>query len=515
MFFFSLLPTDLQIWVIHAWLLSGSEGSSQMRTTSALDVAVCSHRIRASLLELFKHIPPFLDSPVYFGQRLKAVGGYLRWISSRKLAVQSLSLGGQHIQNLMMIEMVTGNRAWMRSIALNSLQSLSVQSSDRFDFCWLLKVCPNLTAFAFKTPSLEAFHVAILALEKAKLPRLTNLDLALRQSTLNDGVDLRGLAKVLAVNGQALTSLRLAGALHSLALLQAIAQHCPRLCTIDICGSGLPADSIITLGNAVTQLKAISLWYMDADETFITSISQGLAHTQVKSFHLSTTSTFTSGAICARLLAANPHMDVLEIDAFRYDRLSQGLSMSLFKVIAADLQTILSAVPIAKLSVVYLPSDEVVTILGGIGSTLMELSLTFVSEQQRLVALLSKCSNLTSLRVGYEAVFNSAIIAVVSKHLKYVEIEGCIQSFDMLTLLLNCNGLTTVKLGEMPSISTSMLLAIFGSGTVTTLSWRRRFLMPTEEGALTSFRKWIKDKQRLPIPRMLVFDSNGVFELGN
>lgn len=92
MSFFDRLPSDLQIWIIHSWLLT-DQGISLVRTLSALDVACCKRRLRPALLELFEHIPPFLDKPAaYLGYHIKDVAEYMHWVASRRLAVKSLFL---------------------------------------------------------------------------------------------------------------------------------------------------------------------------------------------------------------------------------------------------------------------------------------------------------------------------------------------------------------------------------------------------------------------------------------
>lgn len=196
------------------------------------------------------------------------------------------------------------------------------------------------------------------------------------------------------------------------------------------------------------------------------------------------------------------------------NRTAQSLHFSLRPLTEKDLRSVLTIVPVTKLTVEHVTAAilaELVSVLGTIvGNTVRELVLVTCTNQQHLVALLSNCPNLKSVKFEeYEAqnvLFTSDVVTVLSnfcRQLEHLEI-GDITPTDFVNLLANCRELTDVKLGHV-WITAPMLQAVVDGGTVRTLRWRKRPLLQEESMLLAAFSKLAIEKQMIPVPRLLMY----------
>lgn len=230
---------------------------------------------------------------------------------------------------------------------------------------------------------------------------------------------------------------------------------------------------------------------------------------------------FWASSVMTQLMIANPSFDSLKFgnNGHAYDRAGQMLCItfiSLRELTQADLLSVLSIVPVANLAVRYLRSAsvEMVGQLGTIiGNTVVELSFVRFADEEHMIALLSKCPNLKSVKIGCRVAFNVNIVTALSNSCKVLrnfetEHTNYASSSVIVKLLTSCRGLTDIKLGRLNCITASMLKAILNSGTVKTLSWVKRPLLAKEERALGGFRKLVKEKQLLPVPRVFMYHTH-------
>lgn len=477
-----------------------------MWTISAFDVAVCNRSHRRSLLELFKRIPPFLDRPIHFDKELYDFRDYLKWIVSRKMAIQSLFL--KYYPSPVNLD---GD--------MDSLQSLTIETSCHFDVSRILTACPNLTALTFSTICEQAFHQLCRDLANTRLQKLTKLDVSPHRLT---NVDL--LARALAQNGQSLKSLRLNEATLCREVLEIVARCCPNLNTLHINAFRMSSDSVIKFCNSLKQLKAIALYRMDADEetTTMAAFLQRLDRTHITSFsmtlmrrwHLTLSAEFT------QILLANPNLECLEVNLSSYNRTAQHLRISFTQLTEGDLRSILTVVSVVKLEVFRTSATSlgmVRVLMSTVRSTLTDLVVDDCADQQQLIAMLSNCPNLTSICLGYVN-FNSDIVGVLSKcckHLQNFELKSRVPmtQADFTQLVTNCHGLTEIKRHRRIYLTTSVLQAIVDSGVKKVLIGEPRVLTLGEIAALAIFWQLVKEKQRLPVPQLLSFDTTDVYEL--
>lgn len=91
--FFGLLPTDVQIDILHVWLdVADDRGRCLLKVLSALDVA-CSSSEQPSLRYLMDQLPPFgRSTDRSSGRNTQHIASYLQWLSSRDVPLITLAL---------------------------------------------------------------------------------------------------------------------------------------------------------------------------------------------------------------------------------------------------------------------------------------------------------------------------------------------------------------------------------------------------------------------------------------
>lgn len=248
--------------------------------------------------------------------------------------------------------------------------------------------------------------------------------------------------------------------------------------------------------------------------TSIAHVLQQLDHTHIYCVRVGSSFCNSSAVIDAQLLIANPKFDSLHLPNCNYNRTDQSLQLSLHQLTEADVVGLLNILPVVKLTVVdmsFVTSPQLVSTLGTtVGNSVKELELVNCSDQQLTIALLSKCPNLKSVNFGHQVAFNADIVTVLStycKDLKCIEIYANCSPSDFVKLLTGCCGLTDIKLVQLECITANMLQAVVESGTVRTLSWMKSRILPEEDLLLSAFREQFRERQTLPVPRMLMYDS--------
>lgn len=178
-----------------------------------------------------------------------------------------------------------------------------------------------------------------------------------------------------------------------------------------------------------------------------------------------------SSAPFVHLLVAHPHLDSLEdtdfSTDFSYCRTAQRLQLSADDLSATELRGILDAVPVAKLSITQMESSAalniILAILGATCSTVTDLELVGCLEQDDVIALLSNCSNLKSIELGYGTAFNMDVVAALSnscKRLKCFKLVGSVDQHVLEELIVRCHGLTEVTVGHVDCVTESLLQAV-------------------------------------------------------
>lgn len=148
--FFNLLPTDLQVHVLHGWVNEKDNGHQLLRVLSAMDVA-CSMSQQECFRQLITQLPAFgefcshpddelLTSTTKVPKPTRFATNYLQWLGSRKVPVKSIVLTRNTVYGVEQL-----NKSKLR---LPSVESIVWTGNDYLTgelVEAVMRACPNIT----------------------------------------------------------------------------------------------------------------------------------------------------------------------------------------------------------------------------------------------------------------------------------------------------------------------------------------------------------------------------------
>lgn len=145
--FFTILPTDLQLLILQAWL--GNHDAHQLLALSALDIACCSAAVRPSYLFLAGHSSNFWNSREV-QLVVSELSSFMRWLQSRQVKLKWLLLTDQNLQEFMLFLRKRREREGLAAAPPHTLLLLSVQhlvlwkthNDNKDAITAVLSVCP-------------------------------------------------------------------------------------------------------------------------------------------------------------------------------------------------------------------------------------------------------------------------------------------------------------------------------------------------------------------------------------
>lgn len=139
-FFFNLLPTDLQVHVLHGWLNKKDGGHHLVRVLSAMDVA-CSKSHQDSFRQFVSQFPAFgeLDPLSKKSNPTRFVTNYLLWLCSREVAIKFIAL----TRPVYDVEQLIKSDMRLPSVKAIMWSDDDYLSSELVEA--VMRVCPNVT----------------------------------------------------------------------------------------------------------------------------------------------------------------------------------------------------------------------------------------------------------------------------------------------------------------------------------------------------------------------------------
>lgn len=296
--FFRLLPTDLQIDILHSWLDANDCGRTLLRALSSLDIA-CHRLDRPAYRLLVCLIPPFGQCSPQTKEWTKYVANYLQWLDSRKAAVRSLQLVG-HMDNMELLNTLHSTAMTLPFVETLCLSGTSLMPSKVLDA--LLRCCPWLTSL-----SCHAIRPSEpLAALTAPLTGLQTLTIC--------GAHPESL-KTLEMYGPQLRELRMEACPLTDELAALIRETCPALQVLEVMMI-VNIEELVSLLEACPYIRHLAFRGLDQ-----AGITQVLAFQQIKRLvihpHLQCS---LDSTVFANMLALRPDMEHLELALCKYSQ---------------------------------------------------------------------------------------------------------------------------------------------------------------------------------------------------
>lgn len=183
--FFSALPMDVQLWILHIWIgqepaapACAANYSLLTHTIASMDIACCSRCIRPMFLGLMAHLQ-WPDPQPCAGKAGVDTGAYLSWASSRTLALKSVFIKEDNLHHLEH-QLVQGMDM---AFSFPSVHTLCVKESNHHSqtsaMVAVMASCPNLTSIevctdrrAFECKSSVVFSLQCSPKDKLRSLRL-------------------------------------------------------------------------------------------------------------------------------------------------------------------------------------------------------------------------------------------------------------------------------------------------------------------------------------------------------
>lgn len=298
--FFDLLPCDLQVDILSAWINDAECGRCLLRALSALDVA-CSKADRPDFHFLLCKLPAI--SKWNQEKSVAFIDTYMLWLHSRQVSMRTLLLGKTD-------PMPKGFDESRPIIVLPSVEI--VDASKRTSVCprfveWVLCCCPNVTALKCHVSSVPMFTSELVQ----QVPKLTSLRIS--------GYDTPSMALIQAIGPQ-LRELRCIGGSTNDHLLQAIIDEktCAQLQILEI--SSFYVSSAY-LGQLVHVFKCLSELVCEAASR--AAITLLLGFQQLKKITIRVRHSTNTRYCCvtlADILERRPDLKWLQVGFCKYDR---------------------------------------------------------------------------------------------------------------------------------------------------------------------------------------------------
>lgn len=295
--FLSLLPTDLQIEILYAWISRGDCGNSLLLALSALDMAF-SPSDQPGFHFLISQLPPFGEHRSAFNEKktiVHALLGFMAWLASRKVALRSLRIRTFRFEDANTEATCRGLRS--SQLLLPAIEHISWAGSASAAselMRAVLLVCPNLT-------SLEAEDfIAITPSVAATLPKLTYLTI-----TKNEWWPF---VESIAAIGHQLLELRVPAVQLEVELVEAINKHCLLLQSLE--ATVMFADDVDDL---LVDSKCFREFIITGPNLFLDEYKQLVLSQQLPTRFGAISLTESTAQLACELIA-----DTLRLQKFKY-----------------------------------------------------------------------------------------------------------------------------------------------------------------------------------------------------
>lgn len=496
--FFDVLPADLQIDILFAWIMHRDDGYDLLKVLAALDMA-CSQACRPPFLWLTSQLPPFGDLPSKNSTRgILHVVSFVHWLSSRRVALKALLIKDTDCDQF----------ADEPAITLPAVERIC-WTGNALDCSHLLKgllrCCPNLTSM-----DCEAFSSATIGptfLTK-HVPKLNEMVMNGSVFASPQSIWLPPQLQVLRLRQYPLDSY--------LQLGRRIASSCPLLKTLEALCQTDNVYSVLGILGACSRLRELTLLGSGLKGEGIARI---LAFGQIKRFSCQARTSHTSHGpqseeVFANTLELRPDLEYLQVNCCHYFRPEGNLHIISLQCKADVMRRILNICTfVAELDVSVDSSFESATVITEhVGVRLKALAINCPREWAALmgVALQQCAGGLITLDLNGDGV-DDQLLLVVGQHCPLLKSLFLSSSFSstftddgMLAVISGCPHLQhcTVKARRITRNTLqaildhrlrlmTLTLTVFSGATVTA-AW---------------FRQQCKEHMLLPVP-IVHFYSN-------
>lgn len=478
--FFVLLPSDLQIELLHTWLNGHSDGSL-VRALSALDIA-CARTNRQAWLSLLHQLPVLEEFSQTQNHAENILDG-LQWLSSRQIAVKSLLVPAAVTP--------TNKDELSRPLALSllSLETIvwmGVPESYAL-LAMVLRGAPNLSSL-----SSDCCYSAFT--QSTSLPKLT---------TLNITGPLHQELVFLKFLGRQLLVLRVHSVTMTTSSAALIAGHCNSLRTLEITPHDV--NNILQILEACHHLSDVTV-HMQEDEEISRIIAE---HPQLTRLTAHRYPSRTDCVIMADMLARRPELEYIQIAQCSYS--TEGVlefrSMSLTADLLERTLTVCPTIHTLMIKLTYLTEASAEIIGRKLGNRLTSVAVC-LRHQQPLEILLQHCG--ASLKTLHLDVFVEIddLLALIGRCVRletlFVDSHHHLSPFsaDDVHTLATCKKLKDVTFRQLGRLSRSFLQAILDN-KMCLQSLDLLFCGFSEEDA-----EWLRNEakrlQHLPVPNIVV-----------
>lgn len=499
---FFLLPTDLQIHVLHDWLsLSADNGLSLLSVLSSLDMA-CGRSDQPAFRSLVSQLPAFgayhheawLE---YRNSKLVSnccLWGKMHWLSSRKVPVQSLMSGpaGFRIERLTTPKMV-----------ISRLPTVETVLWPYDEIVLIVDLCPNLTSLTLDR-SID-LAPSIIAL----LPKLTAV-------IMPGHANLQSISFLDCIGNQ-LLKLHVRDCVLGSELAAQIGNTCPNLQQLAVTVHEI--GELLMVLRSCTYLHDLKLLVKSLDISALKQILGDDHHgskQQVKRLKVSTTEHFGDGPNAetfATMLVFRPDIAYLQVGPeCKYNAVESKLSVRLLDEDDRDEKRLFRRILAVCFSVTcvetgYISEDSASAIVETCAGRLEVLKL---EDLRHLNIVLDSCGP-TMKHINCSGEVSDAILRQIatkcpqleSLELSRISHNSSASDDGMVAIIEACQNLKALKIYAMhpPLISGKFLECVVN---------RKKPLERVEvrQGGFWEFpvqlRQQLKEHQILPVPRIVV-----------
>lgn len=494
--FFGLLPTDLQVDVLHEWINDKNHGYTLVRALSAMDVA-CPKSHQAAFRSLVRQLPAFGESRpgAESSPSIRGIADYVLWLGRMDVAIQSLLLADNNTCGIDALNSTNLRLAAVESISWTGSQYLSSELIQA-----VLRACPNLTQLQVGQS---------VAVNPAHTPRLKRF-VKLTGSRLElAAIELQSM---LAAFGPQLQELRIPEYDLPDPLFQFICDQCPRLEVVEITVVRAERGKCLRLLQSCKHISELVVHYKSSADVNPGEISDLAACPQLQRLTVKASAlNYVAYVLFAQIRSVRPDLQYLKVCGWSYSAPDGILKICLLGAAARNETTLLPGVldgMRVKELILYgaqLGTEPANLIVQHLQGPLESLRVPAQQTGGRAWnTLMSKFGvSLKHFSSGGASMTDDQLqlIGTHCQLLESITLSDCIKASDqgVSSLLAGCPLLKTVTFSRVPLTNATLhaivknklrlkMLTLIGCGL--------------DSSSVECFRQQVKEHQLLPMPVM-------------